>query len=67
MSSGPGGTARGDVHGSHSERRYFAALRGMARDPSYGSLDVQVTADRLTAHFVPVGEGPFTDRLVLTR
>ena len=64
---GTGGTGLRDVHGSDSERRYFAALSGKDRDPSYGSLDVQVTADRLTATFVPVAGGRFTDRLVLTR
>ncbi len=64
---GTGGTGLRDVHGSDSERRYFAALSGKDRDPSYGSLDVQVSADRLTATFVPVAGGRFTDRLVLTR
>jgi hypothetical protein len=64
---GTGGTGLRDVHGSDSERRYFVALSGKNRDPSYGSLDVQVSATRLTATFVPVGSGTFTDRVVLTR
>jgi hypothetical protein len=64
---GTGGTPLRDVHGSDSERRYFAALSGKDLAPSYGSLDVQVTADRLTAAFVPVAGGAFSDRLVLTR
>ena len=64
---GTGGTGLRDVHGSDRERRYFAALSGKDLHPSYGSLDVQVTADRLTARFVPVDGGTFTDRLVLTR
>ena len=46
------------------ERPYFAALSGKNLTASYGSLDVQVTADRLTASFVPVQGGTFTDRLV---
>ncbi len=64
---GTGGTPLRDVHGSDSERQYFAALSGKDLDPSFGSLDVQVTADRLTASFVPVAGGTFTDELVLTR
>ncbi len=63
---GTGGTGLRDVHGADSERRYFAALSGKDRDPSYGSLDVTVTADRLTASFVPVAGGTFTDRVGLT-
>lgn len=64
---GTGGTPLRDVHASDSERRYFAALSGKNLTASYGSLDVQVTADRLTASFVPVAGGSFTDRLVQTR
>jgi acid phosphatase type 7 len=64
---GTGGTGLRDVHGSDPERRYFTAVSGKDRDPSYGSLDVRVSADRLTATFVPVAGGRFTDRLVLTR
>jgi hypothetical protein len=64
---GTGGTPLRDVHGSDSERRYFTALSGNDLRPSYGSLDLRVTADRLTSTFVPVAGGTFTDRLVLTR
>jgi hypothetical protein len=64
---GTGGTPLRDVHGSDSERRYFTALSGKDLRPSYGSLDLRVTADRLTSTFVPVAGGTFTDRLVLTR
>ena len=64
---GTGGTPLRDVHGADSERRYFTALSGKDLDPSFGSLDVQVTADRLTATFVPVAGGTFTDRFVLER
>lgn len=64
---GTGGTPLRDVHGSDSERRYFAALSGKNTHPAYGSLDVQVSAERLTATFRPVREGAFTDRVVLTR
>ncbi len=64
---GTGGTPLRDVHEADSERGYFAALSGKNLTASYGSLDVQVTADRLTASFVPVHGGTFTDRLVQTR
>jgi acid phosphatase type 7 len=62
---GTGGTPLRDVHRADPERRYFATLSGKDVDPSYGSLDVQVTADRLTASFVPVAGGSFTDEVVL--
>ncbi len=64
---GTGGHDLRDVDTSDAERGYFAAWSGRNRQPSFGSLDVQVTADRLTASFVPVAGGTFTDRLVLTR
>ena len=64
---GTGGTPLRDVHDTDSERRYFATLSGKDLDPSYGSLDVRVSADRLTASFVPVAGGSFTDEVVLTR
>lgn len=64
---GTGGTPLRDVHGSDPERGYFAALSGKNLTASYGSLDVQVTPDRLTASFVPVAGGTFTDELVLSR
>ena len=64
---GTGGHELRVVNGGDRERRYFAASSGRNREPSFGSLDVRVTADRLTATFVPVGDGTFTDRLVLTR
>ena len=64
---GTGGHELRVVNGSDSERRYFAASSGRNEEPSFGSLDVQVTAHRLSARFVPVDGGTFTDRLVLTR
>ena len=64
---GTGGHELRAVNHSDSERRYFAASSGRNEEPSFGSLDVQVTADRLSARFVPVDGGTFTDRLVLTR
>ena len=54
---GTGGTPLRDVHGADSERPYFAALSGKDLAPSHGSLDVRVTADRLTATLRPRGRG----------
>jgi hypothetical protein len=64
---GTGGQELRRVNPVDSERRYFAASSGRGREPSFGSLAVGVTADRLTATFVPVDGGDFTDRVVLTR
>jgi 3',5'-cyclic AMP phosphodiesterase CpdA len=64
---GTGGTPLRDVHEADSERQYFATLSGKDLAPSYGSLDVRVTADRVTASFVPVAGGSFTDQVALTR
>jgi hypothetical protein len=64
---GTGGHELRVVNASDGERRYFAASSGRNRQPSFGSLDVQVTADHLTASFVPVDGGRFTDRFVLSR
>ena len=64
---GTGGTPLRAVHGGDTERRYFVASSGANRRPSHGSLDVQVDAGRLTATFVPVAGGTFTDRVVLIR
>ena len=64
---GTGGHELRVVHPGDGESGYFAASSGRNRQPSFGSLDVQVTADRLTARFVPVDGGTVTDRLVLSR
>ena len=64
---GTGGHELRVVDPGDGESGYFAASSGRNRQPSFGSLDVQVTADRLTARFVPVDGGTFTDRLVLSR
>jgi hypothetical protein len=55
------------VHGGDTERGYFVASSGANRRPSHGSLDVRVDAGRLTAAFVPVAGGTFTDQFVLSR
>jgi 2',3'-cyclic-nucleotide 2'-phosphodiesterase (5'-nucleotidase family) len=64
---GTGGHELRSVNRLDPEGRWFVASSGRNVQPSFGSLDVTVTAGRLTASFVPVGGGSFTDRLVLTR
>lgn len=64
---GTGGQGLRAIDTGDPERPYFEAFSGENLDPSFGSLDVVVTRDRLTATFDPVGAGTFTDRVVLTR
>jgi hypothetical protein len=40
------------VNNSDSEAGYFATWSGGNRDPAYGTLDVTLTVDQLTARFV---------------
>jgi chitodextrinase len=58
---GTGGTALRDVHTDDVEVGYFSTWSGLNAQPSYGSLDVRVTATELTAAFSPVAGGTFTD------
>lgn len=64
--AGTGGAALRDVDGSDTEAEYFAAQSGLNREPSHGNLDIRVTADALTARFVPVAGGTFTDAFTIT-
>ncbi|WP_392542040.1 metallophosphoesterase [Oryzobacter telluris] len=63
---GTGGIRLRAASSTDTERRYFATVSGSNTKPSHGSLDVVVTRDRLTATFVPVSGGTFTDQVVLT-
>jgi hypothetical protein len=64
--AGTGGAALRDVDGSDTEAEYFAADSGLNWQPSHGNLDIRVTAEKLTARFVPVGGGTFTDAFTIT-
>lgn len=64
---GTGGQDLRAIDTGDPERPYFEAFSGENHQPSFGSLDVVVTRDRLTATFDPVGAGTFTDQVVLTR
>ncbi len=63
---GTGGKDLRDHDRTDAEAGYFAAVSARDLTPSFGSLDVQVTPDRLDARFVPAA-GSFTDRVTLTR
>ena len=64
--AGTGGAALRDVRSADKEARYFAATSGSNRQPSHGNLDIRVTADTLTARFVPVAGATFTDAFTIT-
>ena len=63
--SGLGGQERRTVNNADTEAGYFAAASGGNQNPTDGFLDVTATADDLTARFVPVGGGTFTDSFVI--
>jgi len=66
MIAGTGGRALRDVNASDPEAGYFAAYSGLNREPSHGNADIEVTAGELTARFVPVAGGTFTDAFTIT-
>ncbi|WP_253905095.1 metallophosphoesterase [Arthrobacter sp. H14] len=57
---GTGGTGLRDVHANDPEAPYFAAASGANMNPSFGSLEVRITSERLSGHFRPA-IGDFTD------
>ena len=61
-----GGESLYDVNNNDSEAGYFATWSGRNHDPAYGTLDVTLTADKLTARFVPKGY-TFTDAFTIAR
>jgi PKD repeat protein len=64
--SGLGGQERRTVSAADTEAGYFATASGGNLNPTDGFLDVEVTADDLTARFVPVA-GTFTDAFSIHR
>jgi hypothetical protein len=55
------------VNNSDSETGYFATWSGGNRDPAYGTLDVTLTVDQLTARFVSAKDDTFTDAFIIGR
>lgn len=64
---GTGGVESRSVNTADPEVGDFAAWSGSNANPAYGFLDVKATTDSLTAQFVPVGTGTFTDSFVINR
>lgn len=64
---GVGGQSLNKVNPRDPEAGYFAAWSGENHDPAYGTLDVTVTTDRLSARFVPAKDYTFTDAFSIAR
>lgn len=63
---GTGGTALRDVNPGDAEAPYFAASSGSNATPTWGNLEVSVTADVLMAQFRPA-VGVFSDSFTISR
>ena len=63
--AGLGGEEKRNVNNAAPDAGYFATASGANQNPTYGFLDVQATATDLTADFVPVGGGTFTDHFTI--
>lgn len=64
---GVGGQSLNEIDAKDPEAGYFAAWSGENQNPAYGTLDVTVTADSLSARFVPAGDRTFTDAFSIVR
>jgi PKD repeat protein len=64
--AGTGGQALRDVSTADPEAPYFAAYSGLNLNPANGNLDVHATPDSLSARFMPVSGGTFTDAFTIT-
>ena len=62
---GTGGVELRPINTADSEVGYFGAWSGSNASPSFGSLDVSVTATELTASFAAVAGGTFADGFTL--
>jgi PKD repeat protein len=65
VTSGLSGQEQRDVNNADTEAGYFATASGGNVNPTNGFFDVEVTADDLTADFVPVQGGTFTDHFTI--
>ncbi|MCU1431593.1 MAG: hypothetical protein JWP95_698 [Actinotalea sp.] len=63
---GTGGQTQRAVHTDDGEAPYFAAASGLAT-ATWGQLDVDVTADTLTARFDRALGGSFTDQFTISQ
>ena len=65
--SGLAGQEQRTVNNADTEAGYFATASGSNQNATNGFLDVEVTATDLTAAFVPVQGGTFTDSFTIHR
>jgi PKD repeat protein len=63
---GTGGVELRDVFATDPEAGYFAAASGLNLNPTWGNLDVAVTAEQLSARFLPATGGDFSDAFTIT-
>ena len=63
---GTGGVELRDVVTTDPEASYFAATSGANQSPTFGLLDVSVTADELAARFAPTS-GAYTDTFTIAQ
>ena len=63
---GTGGVDLRDVFAADTEAGYFATASGLNVNPTWGNLDVAVTAEQLSARFLPATGGDFSDAFTIT-
>lgn len=63
---GTGGVTLRDVFAADPEAPYFATASGLNANPTFGSLDVTLTPDLLSAGFTGASGGTFTDAFTLS-
>jgi PKD repeat protein len=63
---GTGGVELRDVFAADPEMPYFAAASGANQAPTYGFLDVSLSASTLSARFVGTSGAGFTDAFTIT-
>lgn len=64
---GTGGVELRDIYASDPDLPFFAATSGGNQTPTYGLLDVSVTAEALAARFVATSGAGFSDSFTITQ
>lgn len=66
VTAGTGGMPFRDANTADQEAAYFVAYSALNANPTWGSLEVTVTATQLSASFARATGGTFTDAFILT-
>ena len=66
ISAGTGGMPFRDVNLADPEAPYFDAFAGLNANPTWGSIEVTVTATQLSSRFARAAGGTFTDEFTLS-